>query len=589
MVLEFFIHLAEICHQQMLRTVVLSPGSRVAPLTLAFVRQNGIQTYTLSDERSAGFTALGIQRQIMSQDQESDTFLPLVGLACTSGTALYNYAPAVAEAFYQEIPLVLFTADRPPEWVNQQDNQAIQQRSIYGKHVKGSFETPVDMDHPDALWSAHRIINEAILLARQFPRGPVHVNIPIREPFYPQSQEPYTSSLRPQIIQRLNSQAQLSKKNWNQLLDIWDDAPKKLMVVGQYLLNQKLCDDLTLLQKDFKIPIVGDIISNMHPIEGLIQCHDTFLLNPEADLLESLRPELLISFGQPVLSKALKNFLRKHPPNYHWQIREGGNLVDTFQSLSHLIPLQPEDFFRQLYEDLDFLHLLEHDEEGVDSPFYEHWQAVNRAGKKYLEAFEFSESLTELEVAKTLMPLLPDKSILHLGNSMPVRYANFIGLGKNQSQLEVMSNRGTSGIDGSLSTAVGSAIQAPERLVFLLIGDLSFFYDRNGLWNNALPPNLRIILLNNQGGNIFRMISGPREQPEMEKYFETFQILEAENTARDFQLDYFKIQTIAELLDLFPHFIQESNQSKLLEIQSDKERNADFYQKYRQGYSSRIK
>ncbi|MEO1655322.1 MAG: thiamine pyrophosphate-binding protein, partial [Bacteroidota bacterium] len=293
MIIEFFIQLAEICQQQLLQTVILSPGSRVAPLTLAFVRQPGIHTYTLSDERSAAFTALGLQRQIMSQYPGSEAILPLVGLACTSGSALYNYAPAVAEAYYQEIPLVLFTADRPPEWVNQQDNQTIQQREIYGKHVKGSFETPVDLQHPDALWSAHRMVNEAILLARRYPRGPVHINLPIREPFYPQAEESYTTSSRPPIIQELPSQAQLSKQTWNKLLDIWDESPNKLMVVGQYPLYPDLCRHLELLQKDFKIPIVADIMANMHPIAGLIQQHDTFLLQSDDEFLESLRPDLL--------------------------------------------------------------------------------------------------------------------------------------------------------------------------------------------------------------------------------------------------------------------------------------------------------
>jgi 2-succinyl-5-enolpyruvyl-6-hydroxy-3-cyclohexene-1-carboxylate synthase len=179
MLLQPIINLINILAKKGVNNAIISPGSRNAPLTIALVRHPEISTKSISDERSAAFIALGIAQNLKAP----------VAVCCTSGSAAYNYAPAVAEAFFQEIPLIILTADRPKEWIHQYDGQTIYQTDIFGKHVKKSFEIGADYSHPDSVWDIERTINEAVNLAKSYPQGPVHINIPLREPFYPSDNE----------------------------------------------------------------------------------------------------------------------------------------------------------------------------------------------------------------------------------------------------------------------------------------------------------------------------------------------------------------------------------------------------------------
>ena len=389
MELSFFYTFAEVCAQKKLKNFIFSPGSRVAPLTLAITRHPLIRTLTMSDERSAAFMAMGMAQQFLKHHmQHKRKDLDLVGLACTSGSASYNYAPAVAEAFYQEIPLLIFTADRPPEWIDQLDGQTIRQYNIYENHVKKSFEIPVDRSHPDAAWHALRIVNEAINLAQTLPYGPVHINVPIREPFYPKSGEDYLPDSSPKIIEVLPSKTTLEKAVWNNLLDIWESHEKILIVSGQNDMNPQLLKSLSLLYQDYRIPIIGDTISNIQQLSEVIRYQDTFLMDKSEDFLESLRPDLLITFGKSLISKSLKLFLRRFPARDHWHIQEAGTPADTFQSLRKVIPLNPEYFFTQLYSDLDFMNMLDKDEEGEDNSFNQIWQTANSQAAQHLHQFE---------------------------------------------------------------------------------------------------------------------------------------------------------------------------------------------------------
>ncbi|MDX2304415.1 MAG: 2-succinyl-5-enolpyruvyl-6-hydroxy-3-cyclohexene-1-carboxylic-acid synthase [Microscillaceae bacterium] len=587
--LQIIYNIAEICARKNVRQWMLSPGSRVAPLTIALSRHPQIKSFTMSDERSAAFTAFGMAQQLskLYHQQKQKDFL-LVGLACTSGSAAYNYAPAIAEAFYQEIPLIVFTADRPPEWIDQLDGQTIRQRNIYGLHVKKSYELPVDYDHPDAVWHVERIVNEAINLSKSPPFGPVHINAPFREPFYPQPGEipHFDSPLR--IIETLSGETNLAKPLWNSLLDDWEESPKILIVPGQHDFHPDLIKYLGLLYQDYKMPIVSDTLSNTQSIAGAVRYHDIFLMDKSPDFLESLRPDLLITFGKSLISKALKLFLRKFPAREHWHIQVAGIPPDTFQSLTKVIPMYPEAFFRQLYSDLDFINMLDQDEEGEDNPYHELWQIYNAKAERYVHSFDFpQEKLTDFLAVYELLQALPPRNILHLANSMPVRYVNYVAF-PPWAEIEICVNRGTSGIDGCTSTALGAALMTPDQTVVLLSGDLAFFYDRNALWNNFIPSNLRIVLLNNHSGNIFRIIEGPSQQPELEQYFETIQTLEAENTARDFNLSYKKVETLAALQDQLKTFFEPSDQAVILEIITDKIENASVWKLFKDQFLEKL-
>ena len=576
---QIALYLVEICTRHHIKQVVLSAGSRVAPLAVAFVRHTKIQPYTFSDERSAAFVGLGMAKNNLAKylRQETEQLSPVV-LACTSGTASYNYAPAVAEAYYQEVPMLILTADRPPEWIDQQDGQTLRQNGLFAPHIKASYSLPVDTTHPDAMWHAQRMINEAIIEAKTPPYAPVHINIPFREPFYPQQNEllPYPKQVK--FFESLHTDKSLKKNEWNTLLTQFERAERVLILVGQHELDPHLLKTLRLLQQDYKITIIGDIVANMHEIPNLIRYADFTLLGADEGLKNSLQADLMISFGQSILSKNLKTFLRAYPARKHWHVQLAGMPVDTFKSLTLHVPVSPNYFFSQLYDDLDFKNMLDLDEEGEENEYYKLWQkADNQAEKKFVQyTSQTNLPFADLQVVAKLMSAIPNQATLHFANSMSVRYANYSP--RIASEIVISANRGTSGIDGCTSTALGNALADTSRLVVLLTGDVAFFYDRNALWHNYITPNLRVILLNNGGGNIFRLIEGPNRLPELDEYFETKQTHNAENTAKDAQWQYSKATNEIELEQALLSFFQESTNAKILEIFTNKIQNLEVWQ-----------
>lgn len=554
-VLQSLLDLVELCNQHGLRRAVVSPGSRSAALTLAFARHPAIQTYVLPDERAAGYFALGLSQSLREP----------VALICTSGTAALNFGPAVAEAFFLRVPLLVLTADRPREWVNQQDGQTVFQSNLYGPHVKFFAEIPQEFLHPDDLWFVNRIINRSMNLLNYNCLGPIHLNVPIREPFYPRSGESYEFKPEQRKILVTKPEKILSAEAWRELLEEMDSCDRILIAGGQQS-DANLLPALATLQNEFGIPVVGDVISNLFSEEGFVSKQDLFLNGQSEVDLESLQPDLLITFGNSFISKNLKLFLRRRRSAFHWHLQTGEELIDTFQSVTRIIPLDAMGFFQQLVEELEMKLFREGEDSFVDESFLHDWHRVDAKAKRWTETFLPNQLFNEFSALQRVMEQLPDTGQLHLANSMAVRYANFIGLvGK---RLEVFANRGTSGIDGCLSTAVGAAA-GTEKLVFVAIGDVAFFYDRNALWHPHVGSNLRIILLNNDGGGIFRMIEGPRQLPEREMFFETPHHLTAERTAQDANLDYYRCTTWEELNQHLPDFLAPSGQSKLLEIKTD--------------------
>lgn len=501
------INLAHICAQLGIQKAVISPGSRNAPLAIAFARHSAIQAYSISDERTAAFIALGIAQQRGK---------PTV-LICTSGSAGLNYAPAVAEAYYSRVPLIVLTADRPPEWIDQADGQTIRQYYMFGRHCKAAYQLPVEYVHPDATWAAYRTMCEAIHVSTDFPAGPVHLNIPFREPFYPRPQDQISFDNQIKIFSEIAGTAQLTQQQWNFLFDNITQVKKILLVAGQ----QRFSQTLTSLLEQLPFPLFGDIFSNVHTVVNSVFRYEAGLqLAGQA----WHRPDLLITFGQSVISKTLKNYLRRFPAPQHWHIQPAGAVPDVFQSLTHIIRLTPETFFEQL------VHYFK------NAPLEKRWDPFPnfeaQQGDQQFERLWESFSLNEPAIVYRLLQVIPNHSVLHLANSMPVRYAQAVGLRRHQ-QIEVFCNRGTSGIDGCVSTAVGHALASPEKLHLLIVGDVAFMYDRNALWHNYPLDNLRIVVLNNGGGGIFHLIDGPKGLPETDEYLVTRQRLSARSAAQD--------------------------------------------------------
>ena len=558
-ILQPIVNIAELLYQKGITDVVISPGSRSAPLTMAVARHPGLRTRVVADERSAGFVALGMAMQSRRT----------VAVICTSGSAVYNLAPAVAEAYFQEVPLLLLTADRPHEWLHQQDGQTMAQAGVFGPHVKRSFDLPADYTHPDARWFIERSVNEAINLCGLAPAGPVHINVPLREPFYPAEGE--TITFEPvRVIETLPVTQQLPPEVWHKLLDEWEGTERKLIAVGQVSYDPALLAVLHKIGEELGVPIVGELVGNIGHNGLFISHSDTLLGSTNEELLESLRPELLLTMGGSFLTRNLKTFFRQYPANRHWHISPAvDHVADPFRSLTTMVPMAPLPFLEKLFADIDYQRFRQGDDDSDESFDYrECWQQADRQATRIVQQSLAQSAFTDWTATQAIMDSLPTDSILHLANSMPVRYANLCGLPADR-QVAVSANRGVSGIDGCLSTAVGAALQT-DKLVTVLIGDVAFFYDRNALWHAQLPPNLRIVLLNNHAGHIFRIIDGPNRQPELAEFFETEQPLTARRTAEDAQIEYRFADNQGDLETALVGFFELSERAILLEIKTDK-------------------
>ena len=554
--------IAQLCSIKGIQQAILCPGSRSAPLTLAFAQHPKITTRTISDERSAAFVALGISQQ---------TRMPAV-LVCTSGSAAYNFAPAIAEAFFQQIPLIVLTADRPSEWIDQMDGQTIRQKNIYGTHVKKSFDLPQEYEHADNRWHINRIVNEAINLAQEFPNGPVHINAPFREPLYPTKGETINFSLEIKTIEASPVANSLSVDLINNLQKKLGAFTKVMVVSGQHDHDERLLKSLDKFCKNQNTPLIGDVISNLHSIKYCVRHADVFLGQASESIKKSLQPELLITFGKSVISKQLKQFIRQHQPKEHWHIQPGGYVADTFQSLTLTVHVEPYVFFTELSLTKSTLNFESQKKENYSKL----WEAEEHRIERPMESFFSPSSLGELHLVREIIKSLPVRCNLHLANSMSVRYANIIGMEAVRKGIHVFSNRGTSGIDGCTSTAVGHSLTS-EIPNILITGDVAFFYDRNAFWNNYPLPNLRVVVLNNHGGIIFSMIDGPGNSSEAAEYFVTDQKLTAKNLCIEYDFDYLKLDNLRKVKNTLQDFFDFDGRTKILEIETEQELNKKLF------------
>ncbi len=565
--------IAALCARKGITNAVLSPGSRCAPLTLAFTRHPDIHSRTISDERSAGFIALGLAQESRKA----------VSVICTSGTAVYNLAPAVAEAFFSETPLVLLTADRPAEWIAQHDGQTIYQSEIFGKHVKKSYQLPQDYEHHDSQWAINRIVNEAINLAMSEPRGPVHINAPFREPLYPEKSEDITYSSSIRIYDETSGDYALSEEVTEKLTREWETYHHVMIAAGQSDADPKLTELLNSFLKRHDIPFVADVIANCHEVEKTLKHSDFFLGQATEAVKKSLTPDLLITFGQSMISKNTKLFLRKYSPKAHWHIQPSGVVTDPFKNVTKVIRTTPYKFFSR------FAELPSHEsfENQRQNNFNKLWEIEERRVSRVLADELKDNSLTEFKIVAEVLAKLPEGCNLHLANSMSVRYANFIGLVAKQKGIRVFSNRGTSGIDGCTSTAVGQLLSS-DKPTFLITGDVAFFYDRNAFWHNYPIKDLRVLLLNNHGGLIFNMIDGPASLPESKEYFVTNQKLTAKKLCEEFGFSHLSLDSAKKTRNLLKDFFDFDGTTKVLEVETSLETNKTYFEsikaKIRQTY-----
>ncbi|MEY4603072.1 MAG: 2-succinyl-5-enolpyruvyl-6-hydroxy-3-cyclohexene-carboxylic-acid synthase [Bacteroidota bacterium] len=533
--------LVEQCVLHGVKHVVCSPGSRNAPLVIAFDEHPSVECLVIHDERSAAFFALGIIQQTKAP----------VAIVCTSGSAALNYYPAVAEAFYQELPLIVITADRPEEWMDQGDGQTIRQQGVFRDHVRYSCQFSESIRHSDERWKIERESAVAFSLANGNWKGPVHFNLSLREPLYGIENDFSRPSAR--SIVQLSGGFSPDDKTIQILLDGMAKT-KKLVLVGQMAPDASLLQELSVFAGDSSVAVLVENTSNLVD-QKFIHSIDRTLNTISPDQIDEYCPELLITLGGAVVSKRIKHFLRERKPSIHWKVGSSFPYMDTYQSLTHSFQVSPHEFFRSLNK-LVY--------ERSKSNFAGKWRKMDHLNKQMASEFFVNVPFSDLGVFHKALDVLPEGVDLHMGNSSVVRYCQLFD---PISSVRYWCNRGTSGIDGSTSTAVGAAFASPEKLHVLITGDVSFFYDSNGLWNSYLDRNLRILLVNNGGGGIFRIIPGPAESPKLERFFEARHAFTAKGICEAFCVEY-DFASSAEMLEkkLEKLFIEESNSPRLLEV-----------------------
>ena len=517
--------------------VVLCPGSRNIPLVRSFLSDPFFKCYSVTDERSAGFFAIGVS---LSGDKGPEP----VAVCCTSGTAVANLYPAVAEAYYQNIPLVIVSADRPVEWIGQMDGQTLPQPGIFGNLVKRAVDLPIVKCAEDE-WYCNRLINEVLLELNHCRVGPVQINVPTDEPLFN-----FNTAALPnaRVIRRYGD----GKNSFGNLETIEElvgrtcNFEKRMIVCGQMPPAHKSNSCYEGLFDSYIC--IGEQLGNNFFSDNRLYNFDLALyVIGETDRKE-FAPDLLITFGGHIVSKRLKKLLHEHPPTEHWHISESGEIIDLFCSLTAVIEMEPTIFIQKL---------IEYERKLQDGKIFN--CKLHHFMHKWIEccslmpasSFEYSA----MDAISRLLYMIPNNSILHLSNSSAVRYAQLFKL---PNSVKIFCNRGTNGIEGSLSSAVGYAASS-NKLNFVVIGDLSFFYDMNALWNPNIGSNLRIMLINNGGGEIFYSLPGLKMNGSVKDFITATHSTTAKGWAKERGFLYFGIENNNELSNALKTFTSTEN------------------------------
>ena len=558
--------------------VVISPGSRNVPLAIGFASNKKFKCYSIVDERSAAFFALGL-----SQKSKKPTIL-----ICTSGSALLNYYPAVAEAYYSEIPLIILSADRPEYKINIGDGQTINQSNVFEKNILYSNSLKQDCSHATEeiiKSNLQKIVNykadyskieklqksiqknneEIIEIAFNLSINkmqPVHLNVPMEEPLYEFNDSPSIS-----VKVKKKPEKKPSLTDLDNFYKAINKASKIMILIGVSdgnILSKKSiqiinsCSSIIVMKEHTSNVFNESFISNIDRLIGPIELHSN-----SDFLFDELSPEIVISLGGMIVSKKIKSFLRNYKPRKHFHI--GNNISkDSFYSGVEHINTTANKFFENI------------DLNKSDSKYFEKWNQLDYSKldlhNRYMKVINFSD----LKVFEILTNWIPKKYNIQVANSTPIRYFQLFDL-KNKNIM--FANRGTSGIDGSTSTAIGSSVQN-DSPVLLVTGDLSFFYDVNALWNNHIPKNFRIIIINNSGGGIFKILPGFKENNLFSEFIETQHNLSARLIAKMFNFNYTRVSTKFGLNLYLRTFFKNSKKPKILEIKTSSVKSTKILKEY---------
>jgi 2-succinyl-5-enolpyruvyl-6-hydroxy-3-cyclohexene-1-carboxylate synthase len=520
----------ELCKAKGIHTIVISPGSRNAPLTIGFASNPAFTCYSIADERCAAFFALGMAQQLKKP----------VAVVCTSGSALLNYYPAVAEAFYSQIPLIVISADRPHDKIDIGDGQTIRQENVYSNHILYSANLLEDVTA-----KTDELICEAIDTAI-YKKGPVHINAPFEEPLYETVTE---LSVQVNVIDTTVIN-EIVPDDIKPYITKWNAAKKKLVLVG---VNDPGTIDALIIEQladDPSVAVMTETPANLHH-KNFVSNIDT-IITPFTDAeFESWRPDVLLTFGGMVVSKRVKAWLRKYRPQEHWHI-DTLRAYDTFGALTNHFIADPNEFLTS------FLAQTTPTQSSYNNTMQQLKALRLSRHNEYLAKIPFSD----FKAFEIILPSLPDGAQLQISNSSAIRYTQLFEI---KDTVAVFCNRGTSGIDGSTSTAIGAAVGSGKETV-LITGDISFLYDSNALWNNYIPDNFKIIVINNGGGGIFRILPGHNETPVFNTYFETAHTLNMQPLATMYGFNYQAAHNEEQLKKELDYFMSDNSNRKILEV-----------------------
>lgn len=554
--------------------IVLSPGSRNAPLTIGFSHDPFFNCYSIVDERCAAFFALGIAQQIQEP----------VAVVCTSGSALLNYYPAVAEAFYSNIPLVILSADRPKHLVGIGDGQTINQEDVFKNHILYSANLKQDLSEENKLeleelhilkniknklekyLGLQRTIQQhneeqinAAINTSISQKGPIHINVPFNEPLYDMVNE---LVVNPKVIPLSNNGIEV--EDLSAFIKQWNIAKRKLVLVGSNLPNTVNQNYLDILAADESVLVLTETTSNIHH-ERFIPGIDKLIAALNTKEFEALKPDILLTFGGLVVSKKIKKFLREYKPKQHWHVGEH-NANNTYFVLNKVFKTSVNTFFSKFLVKT----------KAIQSDYNNFWLSAFKSRREKHEDYIKLMPYCDFKVFAILLNAIPRHSQFQVGNSSAIRYTQLFDL---DTTIQVFCNRGTSGIDGSTSTAIGAALASPLQTTFIT-GDLSFLYDSNALWNNYTPNNFRIIVINNGGGGIFRILPGHKNTSNFDTFFETKHNLTAKHLCQMFGFEYATAKNEKELSVHLDNFYTVGKQPKLLEVFTPGDKNDEILLNY---------
>lgn len=527
------------------KEAVISPGSRNAPMVVALSRCPSIKTTVVVDERSAAFIALG----------KSAISASPVALLCTSGTAVLNYAPAVAEAYYRQIPLIVISADRPMEWIDQDDSQTLRQYEALAHYVKRSYNVPADCREDNMQWYVNRVANDALICASSGRKAPVHINLQLDEPLNGMSSVmPHRWLSR--TITQVSPASVLPESEKMSLAGRIAKSSGVLVIAGFHDPDPRLCEALQRLTQRGNVAVMTERIANLiAPNDMFVDMIDSTLSSMTDEEKASMHPEIVITLGGAIVSRFIKQYLRNAGVKEHWHVGMTEATIDCLRSLTMNVNMPATEFFEEIAGALDVVKVRESDYAAA-------WRRYAKRGAMLHDRYVDMQPWCDLTAMKRVFTSIPAGWNVQLSNGTTVRYAQlFCPLHDNRFDC----NRGVSGIDGSVSTAVGASTVS-QGVTLLVSGDMSVQYDIGALAAPCITPRFKMIVLCNGGGGIFRFVKSTSRLPELDEYFIVDRDFPLAKLADAYGFRYFEAASSQQFDSCFGDFISEHSKPCILSL-----------------------